>query len=176
MTEQNNNPGQSPYGAYGAPQQPPVAPQQAQNPSPAPQGQSPYSAPPQPQGQPQNQAPYNNPYQQNGGYFPAAQKPLVVETAYAFLYFLGIFGGHKFYLRQTMQGVAYLGTWLAVVILGNLPVIGSLIFLAGIVALGVSIYADIRTMKEQVERSTAGETFAVLPTQMAFIKKAFNRS
>lgn len=167
MSEQNNNQGSSPYGAYGAPQQPPVPPQNS----------SPYATPQTPQGQPQANAPYTNPYQtlqgSQGGHFPAAQKPLVVETAYAFLCFLWIFGAHKFYLRQTMQGVAYLGAWVATLIIS--AVLGNFLGFLGWLAIAASAYADIRTMKEQVERSNRGEVFPV-PSQLEFIKKAFNRS
>lgn len=173
MTENPNN-NQSPYGGYGSPQ-----PQQPVNPP-----QSPYSAPqqqPQDQsayGAPQGQTPppFQNPYQNNqpqpGGHFPATPKPLVLETAYAFLYFLGIFGGHKFYLRQPMQGVAYLGAWVASILLAGL--LGNFVGFVAFVAIAVSIYGDIRTMKEQVDRSNNNEVFPV-QSQVSFVKKAFNR-
>lgn len=169
MTEQNNNPGQSPYGGYGSPQQPSTPPQ------------SPYSVPPQqaqgqaPYGAPQGQTPppFQSPYQNNqpSGHFPAAQKPLVLETAYAFLTFLWMFGGHKFYMRQTMQGVAYVGAWVAIGILGS--IVGLFGFL-GWVALAVCAYGDVRTLKEQVDRSNNGEVFPI-QSQIDFVKKAFNR-
>lgn len=170
MTENNNNPGQSPYGGYGVPQQPAATPQSPYTaPTTPPQAQSPYSAP-QGQTPPQFQNPYQAP--QPGGHFPAAKKPLVLETAYAFATFLWIVGAHKFYMRQTMQGVAYAGAWVAMLILSS--VLGHFAGFLVTVAIGISAYADIRTMKEQVERSNNGEVFPVA-SQQYFIKKAFNK-
>ena len=172
MTENNNNAGQSPYGGYGSPQQPSTPPQSPYSvPPQQAQGQAPYGAP-QGQTPPQFQNPYQNNQPQPGGHFPAAQKPLVLETAYAFLCFLWIFGAHKFYLRQTMQGVAYLGAWVAMLIISG--VLGSFIGFLGYLAIAVSVYGDIRTLKEQVDRSNNGEVFPVA-SQLNFVKKAFNR-
>lgn len=155
-----NQPQNTANGGYSAPNQQPSAPQ---NP---PYGS--YGAPqtPPPSGPGQNQ------YQNNA--FPAPVKPLVTETSYAWLYFLGVFGAHKFYMRQQMQGLAYAGFFLAIVVLNILPLIGGLIFFVGIIALYVSIYSDIRTMREQIDRSNAGETFSI-PQQMEFVKKAFGK-
>lgn len=176
MTENNTNPGQSPYGGYGTPQQPPTTPQSPYTAPPTqPQGQSPYSAP---QGQtppPQFQNPYQAPQQapQQGGHFPAPQKPLILETAYIVAAFSWMVGGHKFYLRQNMQGVAYAGAFLAMVIIAN--AISGFLGLLALGAIAVSAYADLRTLKEQVDRSNTGEVFPV-PSQKYFIKKAFNRA
>lgn len=137
-------PGNQPYGSYGTPHAP----------------QTPPTAP--------NQGPSQN------GAFPAPVKPLVVETSYAWLYFFGTVGAHKFYMRQSMQGIAYAGVFLAVLILNVIPIIGGLISFVGFIALYLSLYADIRTMREQVERSNAGQTFAI-PQQLEFVKKAFNK-
>ena len=175
MTENPNTP-QSPYGGYGSaqPQQPVNPPQSPYSvPQQQPQAQAPYGAP-QAQTPPPVANPYQNPYknQQQAGGFPAVQKPLVLETAYAYLCFLGFIGGHKFYLRQTMQGVAYLGAWILIAVLSG--VVGSFIGFLGWLAIAVAVYADIRTMKEQVDRSNNGEVFPV-PAQVDFIKKAFNK-
>lgn len=174
MTENTNNTPNSPYGAYGGgatpPVQPPVTPQSPYGvPHQQAQAQSPYTAPQTPP------APFQNPYQNNqqhSGHFPATPKPLVLETAYAFACFLWIVGAHKFYLRQTMQGVAYVGAWVAMIVLS--AILGNFVGLLATVAIAVSAYGDIRTMKEQVERSNNGEVFPV-SSQVYFIKKAFNK-
>lgn len=92
--------------------------------------------------------------------------PKDLSVAYAFLCFLGIFGAHKFYLGQQTQGWIYLGAWLASALL-SIAGVGLIIFLV----LMVMIYADIRTMQEQLERSARGEKFA---DPFEFLKKTFN--
>lgn len=190
----STNPNEPQHGGYGIPNQPQNQPPQSQpqnggygipNQSQNPQngGYGFSNQPPAPGTPPQGaygspyQAPQNptGPGQQDpNAHFPAPVKPLNVETSYAWMYFFGVVGAHKFYMRQTMQGVAYAGAFLAIVILGVFPLIGDLLFFVGMVALYVSIYGDIRTMREQVERSNAGETFPI-PSQLNFVKKAFGK-
>lgn len=175
----STNPNEPQHGGYGIPNQPQNQPPQSQpqnggygipNQSSAPQNGG-YGFPNQPY-----QAPNTPPApgQNTNAAFPAPVKPLNVETSYAWMYFFGVVGAHKFYMRQTMQGVAYAGLFLAITILSVFPFIGGLISFVGIVALYLCIYGDIRTMREQVERSNAGETFPV-QSQLSFVKKAFGK-
>lgn len=76
-----------------------------------------------------------------------------VGVAYAFWFFLGWFGGHKFYLRKTAVGVAYL-------VLGLLTLIISLISLALLgwitgIPLTVLLIIDVFTIPNQVRQFNA---------------------
>lgn len=136
-------------------------------PSASPQGSA-YQVPPQGSNYQVPPQAYPNPGYApgpQGVYQPTPQKPRELSIAYAFLYFLGIFGGHKFYLGQTAQGWMYLGAFLAAGILSVVG-IGFLITLF----MMVMIYADIRTMDEQLQRSEHGEKFTNV---FEFLKKAF---
>lgn len=158
---------------YAMPQHADKHPQEPQNP--ADEQPSPESTPRPAEGHPAGfhndpshtypgpsiQAPYAS--SPNSG---AANTPKDLSVAYAFLCFLGVFGGHKFYLGQQTQGWIYLGAWLASALL-SIAGVGLIIFLF----LMVMIYADIRTMQEQLERSARGEKFA---DPFEFLKKTFN--
>lgn len=106
---------------------------------------------------------------------PPPAKPKNLETAYAYLFFLGLFGGHKFYMGQNNLGNIYLIVGLVFTVFIGLPIIGSFFgfFIFG--GLLANLYADIRTMREQLERSARGEEFT-FDTQTEFFAKAFSVS
>lgn len=84
--------------------------------------------------------------------------------AYALLYFLGMFGAHKFYLRQSTNAVIYIGAYLVFSML-TLVFIGWL----GVAFMLVMIYADIRTLPWQTEEIKAGRNVPLFaPLKMAF--------
>lgn len=158
---------QSTQNGYSAPPAP-QAPPSAYN---ATQGQEcvqdAYSgAPSQPYAAPQSgaQQGYATPQYPSPGY-TYAPRPKDMTVAYAWVYFLGLFGAHKFYMGQGMQGGIYLGITLASFVLSFLG-IGFLIT----VFMLFMMYADIRTMPEQIARSNNGEQFSNL---FEFLKKAF---
>lgn len=132
-----------------------------------------YSIPPQNQppqnfnGQPQNQwnqNPQGHGYQGQG--YTVAPKPIDMTVSYAWLFFLGAVGGHKFYMGNTKAGFIYLAT---TIISSLLSIIGIGFFLY--VGILFMVYADIRTMPEQVDEANAGRQN---PSLFVWIQKAFN--
>lgn len=115
--------------------------------------------------------PYTNPQPHMP---PAPMKPKNLETAYAYLLFLGLFGGHKFYMGQNTLGNIYLVIGLVFVVFLGLPIIGSFFGFFVFLGLMANLYADVRTMREQLERSSRGEEFTI-DTQMEFFSKAFSQ-
>lgn len=113
-------------------------------------------------------APYNAPPAP-----PIPPQPKTMETAFAYLFLLGLFGGHKFYMGQNTLGNVYLIVGLVFVVFLGLPIIGSFFGFFVFLGLLANLYADIRTMREQLERSARGEEFTV-DTQMEFFAKAFS--
>lgn len=178
----NNEPPQNPYATNtgGAPlQKPQDAPQQPQSgtgeqfhqgntQAPQTNAQGAYGIPPQNQppqnfnGQPQNQ--WNQNPQGQG--FTVAPKSVDMTVSYAWLFFLGTLGAHKFYMGNNKAGALYLAT---AIVSGLLSVIGIGFILY--VGLFVMIYADIRTMPEQVDEVNAGHQN---PNLFVWAKKAFS--
>lgn len=112
--------------------------------------------------QPQNH--WNQPQQGQG--YAVAPKPIDMTVSYAWLFFLGVFGAHKFYMGNNKAGFIYLATTIAS---SFLTIIGIGFFLY--VGILFMIYADIRTMPEQVDEANAGRQN---PSLFVWIQKAFN--
>lgn len=166
LPPQANNP-QTHGQPYQNQQQPPNGYQQA--PSAGFNQQSGQQQPPYPNGYP-NPAGQQPPYvPQYGVPAPRIRNHKDFTIAYAFLVFLGIFGGHKFYLGQTAHGIAYLGLWLISAVLLTSVGIGYLMMLG----LYLLMYTDARTIPEQVERTNMGEDFTIAHIS-EFFKKGFS--
>ncbi|MBC9705779.1 MAG: TM2 domain-containing protein [Enterococcus sp.] len=115
------------------------------------------------------------PYMAYPQYMPPQMppKPKTMETAFAYLFFLGLFGGHKFYMGQNALGNIYLIVGLVFFVFLGLPIIGTFFGFFVFLGLMANLYADIRTMREQLDRSERGEKFTV-NTQAEFFTKAFS--
>lgn len=98
------------------------------------------------------------------------QKIINLETSYAWLYFLGSFGAHKYYMKQTGLWFWYPLSFVILALFNLVPIIGPLIYIVGLVAFVLNIYVDIRTMKEQISRVESGEVFTV-KTQLDLFKR-----
>ena len=83
------------------PQRPPVPPR-ATNPSQPPQYQQPQAGP---------QTPFTNFYQQHGSRYLQNPSQKDVLVTYLLWFFLGLLGGHRFYLNQIGMGVFYFLTF-----------------------------------------------------------------
>lgn len=103
---------------------------------------------------------------------PAPPKPKTMEVAFAHLFFLGLFGGHKFYMGQKKLGEIYLIVGIIFFVFMGLPIIATFFGFFIFIGLLANLYVDIRTMREQLERSERGEEFT-FDTQVEFFSKVF---
>lgn len=127
------------------------------------------------------------------------QKKKSVALAYVLAVFLGIFGVHKFYLKQTRRGLAYLVLWVWAIafLLGYLmSAPGNVSYAAGItysllfVRAGYTVLlllVDLVTLPRQVARANApaeekpgkrrrnaiGTTFIIIEMAAALIANIF---
>lgn len=129
-------------------------------------------------GSPQFTSPPPPTYQPASGYEvpaytpPAPSAPKTMETAFAFLFFLGFFGGHKFYMGQSTLGLIYLLVGVGVMSVLSIPFIGQVFGVLFVVALLLNLYADIRTMRDQLSISEMGKQLSI-DDQIQFFKRAF---
>lgn len=98
---------------------------------------------------------------------PAPPAPRDMTVAYAWLYFFGGIGAHKFYMRQHHLGLIYLSLW---VVSLALTFVG--IGFIGVIFSIVLLYSDIRTMPEQISRVNNGERLS--GNIFEYVKKAFS--